>query len=85
LNSEDFLVNSNTFFDIFKEIDSKPRTEIYYSSFVVSQRDPEWKQDVSFEESLNKTVNWYIANGAWVKNIQSGEYLKWIEKNYVKR
>jgi glycosyltransferase involved in cell wall biosynthesis len=31
LNSGDFLVNSNTFSDVFKEIDSKPRTEIYYS------------------------------------------------------
>nr|WP_041611085.1 dTDP-glucose 4,6-dehydratase [Treponema primitia] len=49
------------------------------------KRDLGWKQDVSFEEGLNKTVNWYMTNDAWVKNILSGEYLKWIEKNYGQR
>ena len=44
-----------------------------------------WKQKVSFEEGLEKTVGWYLANTQWVDNIQSGEYKNWIEKNYGKR
>jgi dTDP-glucose 4,6-dehydratase len=44
-----------------------------------------WKQGVSFEEGLSKTVEWYIANPGWVDGIRSGEYQNWIEKNYSSR
>ena len=44
-----------------------------------------WKQTVSFEEGLSRTVEWYLANAQWVQNIRSGEYQKWVEKNYGQR
>ena len=44
-----------------------------------------WKQTVDFEEGLEKTVNWYLSNKNWINNIKSGEYKKWIEKNYEDR
>jgi dTDP-glucose 4,6-dehydratase len=44
-----------------------------------------WKQSVSFEEGLKKTVDWYGAHDEWIKRIQSGEYKAWMEKNYEKR
>ena len=44
-----------------------------------------WKQTVSFEEGLSRTVDWYLANPQWVKNIRSGDYQKWVEKNYGER
>jgi dTDP-glucose 4,6-dehydratase len=44
-----------------------------------------WKQTVSFEEGLERTVVWYLANPAWVNSIRSGEYQRWIEKNYGQR
>jgi len=34
-----------------------------------------WKQSVTFEEGLLRTVKWYLSNREWIKNIQSGEYL----------
>ncbi|MGA1846341.1 hypothetical protein [Deferribacter abyssi] len=43
------------------------------------------KQSVSFEEGLSKTVDWYIENQEWVRNMKSGEYMKWINKNYGMR
>jgi dTDP-glucose 4,6-dehydratase len=45
----------------------------------------EWKQSVTFEEGLNKTVDWYLNNKNWVENVKSGEYKKWLEMNYDKR
>lgn len=33
-----------------------------------------WKPSITFEEGLAKTVDWYLANQQWVKNIISGEY-----------
>ena len=44
-----------------------------------------WKRAVSFDEGLARTVDWYLANRAWIEGIRSGEYLKWIEANYGSR
>ena len=39
----------------------------------------------SFETGLARTVRWYLDNAAWVAQVRSGEYRRWIEKNYEKR
>ena len=44
-----------------------------------------WKQSVDFGQGLRKTVRWYLDNIKWADSIRSGEYLKWIEKNYKNR
>ena len=44
-----------------------------------------WKKTVDFEEGLERTVKWYLSNQDWINNIKSGEYKKWINKNYNKR
>lgn len=44
-----------------------------------------WKPKHNFEDGLKETIQWYLSNEDWVKNIQSGEYQKWIEKNYKER
>ncbi len=44
-----------------------------------------WKQRHRFEAGLRETVAWYIRNAEWVKDVRSGEYTKWIEKNYTLR
>lgn len=44
-----------------------------------------WKQTFNFDEGLDATVKWYLDNGKWIKNVRSGEYRKWMEKNYVNR
>jgi dTDP-glucose 4,6-dehydratase len=41
-----------------------------------------WKQAVSFEEGLERTVDWYMENPQWIDSIRSGEYQRWVEKNY---
>jgi dTDP-glucose 4,6-dehydratase len=49
------------------------------------KRELGWKQTVSFEEGLERTVDWYLANTEWIKSIRNGEYKNWIEMNYEKR
>jgi dTDP-glucose 4,6-dehydratase len=44
-----------------------------------------WKQTVTFEEGLTHTVDWYLANTQWIDGIRSGDYKKWVEKNYGQR
>jgi dTDP-glucose 4,6-dehydratase len=44
-----------------------------------------WERETSFEEGLIKTVEWYLANTAWINRIRSGEYRYWVEENYGRR
>ena len=44
-----------------------------------------WNQTVSFEEGLSRTIEWYLANVQWVQSIRTGEYQKWVDKNYGER
>jgi len=44
-----------------------------------------WRQRVTFDEGLRKTVRWYLDNRTWVDHVRSGAYRAWIEKNYLKR
>jgi len=44
-----------------------------------------WSPAHNFEEALEATVDWYLANMDWVEMVRSGEYRKWIEINYKDR
>jgi dTDP-glucose 4,6-dehydratase len=44
-----------------------------------------WTQSVTFAEGLKKIVKWYLGNPEWINSVKSGEYLKWINKNYNNR
>jgi len=41
-----------------------------------------WRPDVTFEVGLERTVDWYLANSQWLKNVTSGAYLQYYEKMY---
>ena len=43
-----------------------------------------WKPSLQFEEGLEKTVDWYLANEEWIKQVTSGEYQLYYEKQYHK-
>ena len=44
-----------------------------------------WQPQYSFEDALEKTVDWYLNNSTWVESVHSGEYRKWLEINYERR
>jgi dTDP-glucose 4,6-dehydratase len=44
-----------------------------------------WKPKESFETGLHKTVQWYLENLSWANEIRSGDYRKWMERNYADR
>ena len=41
-----------------------------------------WKPSVTFEEGLEKTLDWYLANDEWLKNVTSGTYQDYYDKMY---
>ncbi len=47
------------------------------------ERDLGWKPQETFETGLRKTVEWYLANDAWVQGVTSGEYREWVQQQYA--
>ncbi|MFN5423183.1 MAG: dTDP-glucose 4,6-dehydratase, partial [bacterium] len=44
-----------------------------------------WKPSLQFEEGLERTVDWYLANSSWVDNVTSGSYKQYYDQQYVTR
>jgi dTDP-glucose 4,6-dehydratase len=49
------------------------------------EREIGWRPAESFASGIDKTVRWYLANGAWVDGVRSGAYRDWIAANYAAR
>ena len=37
-------------------------------------KELDWKPSVTFEEGLDQTIDWYLANQEWLRQITTGEY-----------
>lgn len=44
-----------------------------------------WEPSLQFEEGLEKTVDWYLANEEWLNNVTSGNYKAYYETQYAQR
>ena len=44
-----------------------------------------WKPAHTFETAIKETINWYIQNQSWWKEIISGDYLNYYKKWYEER
>ncbi|MHC4655647.1 MAG: dTDP-glucose 4,6-dehydratase, partial [Planctomycetota bacterium] len=50
---------------------------------VINELD--WRPSVSFEQGLEKTIDWYLQSQKWLANVVSGEYEKYYESMYGNR
>jgi len=44
-----------------------------------------WEPSVTFNEGLSITVDWFLNNADWLKNVTSGTYMEYYEKQYAER
>jgi dTDP-glucose 4,6-dehydratase len=49
------------------------------------KNDLGWVPSVTFEEGLDRTVDWYLENNTWLDNVTSGHYVHYYEEQYQKR
>ena len=49
------------------------------------QRELGWKPSITFEEGLERTVDWYLANTEWLEHVTSGAYQQYYEEHYAGR
>lgn len=41
-----------------------------------------WEPSLQFEEGLSNTIDWYLANEAWLTQVTSGDYQDYYKKHY---
>ena len=46
------------------------------------ERELNWRPSETFDMGIRKTVEWYLANEAWIENVTSGNYRQWIDRQY---
>jgi dTDP-glucose 4,6-dehydratase len=46
------------------------------------ERELGWRPRETFESGIRKTVQWYLDNEDWVRDVTSGSYRQWIETHY---
>lgn len=54
----------------------------YAIDFAKAKRELGWEPEVSFDDGLARTVEWYRANQDWVARCKSGAYREYYAKQY---
>lgn len=57
----------------------------YAMSFTRAMHDLQWTPAFSFEDGMARTLDWYRNNAAWLEEVQSGAYRRFMEKWYAER
>jgi len=56
----------------------------YAIDFSKLNKELGWKPSLTFEEGMEKTVDWYLSNKEWIQEVTSGDYQKYYEEHYHK-
>jgi dTDP-glucose 4,6-dehydratase len=69
--------------ELIRFVKDRPGHDLRYAmDFSRLQKELDWEPQESFASGIQKTIEWYIANSAWVQSVKSGEYRKWMEEHY---
>jgi len=69
--------------DLIEFVSDRPgHDEKYALDWGKIKSELEWQPEVSLEEGLRKTIEWYKKNEDWWRRVKSGEYEKYYEKQY---
>ena len=64
-------------------VKDRPGHDLRYAIDATKLKDDlGWTPSLTFEEGLEKTIDWYLNNKKWLSNIVSGDYEKYYEKQY---
>jgi dTDP-glucose 4,6-dehydratase len=79
----DYLKKSSS---LIKHVKDRPAHDRRYALKAEKiKKDLGWEPEVSFEQGMSLTIDWYIKNREWWQKVKSGEYLKYYQKHYIKR
>ena len=49
------------------------------------RRELDWAPAHDFATGLERTVRWYLDHPDWLRRVQNGDYMRWIEQHYSER
>ena len=49
------------------------------------RRELGWQPQVSFEDGIRRTIDWYRSNSSWLEHARSGEYRNYYDRHYTNR
>lgn len=64
--------------------DRKGHDKRYAIDFAKIKNELGWQPEVTFAEGIEKTIRWFRENEKWWKEIKSGQYRAYYEKQYRK-
>jgi dTDP-glucose 4,6-dehydratase len=67
---------------LITHVDDRLGHDVRYSLSSEKTRGLGWEARVSFEEGIERTVNWYRDNPEWWGALRSGEYREYYERQY---
>ncbi|HEY4691586.1 MAG TPA: dTDP-glucose 4,6-dehydratase [Anaerolineae bacterium] len=70
---------------LIRKVADRPGHDRRYSLDVSKMRALGWHSRHTFEQALEETVKWYVANEWWWRKLKSGEYLEYYKKQYGER
>ncbi len=70
---------------LIRHVPDRPGHDRRYSIDISKLKALGWQSRHSFEEALEKTVDWYVKNEWWWRKLKSGEYLEYYKKQYAER
>ncbi len=71
---------------LIRYVEDRPGHDRRYAlSSAKLMRETGWVSQMSFEQGLADTINWYRQNAAWVERVKTGEYRNYYARNYENR
>jgi dTDP-glucose 4,6-dehydratase len=68
---------------VIEYVADRPGHDLRYAiDFSKAKKELGWEPEINIEEGLTQTVEWYKDNEEWWKNIKSGDYKEYYEKQY---
>jgi dTDP-glucose 4,6-dehydratase len=46
------------------------------------KRELGWQPAMTFEEGIEKTVEWYLDHGSWTQAVSNSQHREWLKQNY---
>lgn len=71
--------------DLISFVKDRPGHDLRYAIDASKIRQLGWVPEFPFEKGIEKTIRWNIDNKEWLRAVETGEYLNYLQDHYGKR